>query len=82
VKYDYTQKLNSDGTETFEKVINPKVNASIGLGIRGEYHLDAKWSVDAKAIVKSMLSPNHTGVLSGLGYQFGMQLGIQYKIPN
>lgn len=82
VKYDYTQKLNSDGTETFEKVINPKVNASIGLGIRGEYHLDAKWSVNAKVIAKSMLSPNHTGILTGLGYQYGIQLGIQFKIPN
>ncbi len=82
VKYDYTEKLNSDGTVTYDKVINPKMNASMGIGVRAEYHLDQKWSVDALAIVKSMLSPNHTGVLTGVGHQFGIQLGIQYKIPN
>ncbi len=81
VKYDYTEQLNNDGTVSFERVYNPKVNASIGFGLRGEYHLDAKWSVDGKAIIKSMLSPNHTGIITAVGYQAGIQLGIQYRIP-
>lgn len=81
VKYDYTEQPNNDGTISYNRVYNPKLNASIGLGLRGEYHLDAKWSIDGKAMLKSMLSPNHTGILTGIGYQAGIQLGIQYRIP-
>jgi hypothetical protein len=77
--YDYYITPAPDDRPVVNRVVNPRINAFVGVGLRAEYIMAEGMTVLLQTRLQTALLPNHTGVQTASGVNAGVELGFIFR---
>ena len=77
--YDYYITPAPDDRPVVNRVVNPRINAFVGVGLRAEYIMAEGMTVLLIPRLQTALLPNHTGVQTASGVNAGVELGFIFR---
>ncbi len=77
--YDYYITPAPDDRPIVNRVVNPRINAFVGVGLRAEYIMAEGMTVLLQPRLQTALLPNHTGVQTASGVNAGVELGFIFR---